>query len=325
MYKVSIIIPTYNSIKYLDDSINSVLNQSYKNIEVILVDDGSTDGTKENFHRFEAMGVKCIYQQNWGASSARNLGLEIAMGDYIQFLDADDVIHPNKIEKQLNSIINNNADMSFSLWGSFNTDIKKREDIFYVFNYNLIRTGQEVLKSFGEDNWFIPVHCWLTKKTLITKAGFWNPGITNNDDGEYFTRVLFWAQKVICENESLAYYRTSIKDSLSKFNNEKKVISALNSWRLIKSLISTCTDNRIITYPQKAFYLLFLEIVKSYPQLSKEFAHEFDKINKIYKFEHIRQFKIYSRIIALFGLYRGYKLYSILFKIRNLLKHKNNE
>lgn len=98
--KVSVIIPTYNSAKYVTEAIDSVLEQTYENIEVFVIDDGSTDTTKEVLQKY-GDAIHYLYKENGGASSARNYGIENATGKYIAFLDADDIWMPEKVEKQV--------------------------------------------------------------------------------------------------------------------------------------------------------------------------------------------------------------------------------
>lgn len=100
---VSIIIPTYNNANTICRAVDSCINQTYENIEIIVIDDGSTDNTKEVLSKYNSdERFKYIYQENQERSVARNHGLEIAKGEYIQFLDSDDEIYPTKIEKQVN-------------------------------------------------------------------------------------------------------------------------------------------------------------------------------------------------------------------------------
>src|SRR3989338_7627565 len=99
--KVSVIIPTYNSAKYLKEAITSVICQTYSNIEIIVIDDGSTDNMKEVVASFGDR-IHYRYQENCGAAAARNHGLKLTQGNYIAFLDADDVWKPEKIQKHVN-------------------------------------------------------------------------------------------------------------------------------------------------------------------------------------------------------------------------------
>lgn len=101
---VSVVIPTYNRAKYLKDAIASVLEQDYQHIELIVVDDGSTDNTKEIVHQFtenEHIKITYIYQSNQGAQAARNKGYELAKGEYLVFFDSDDLWKKEKLSKQI--------------------------------------------------------------------------------------------------------------------------------------------------------------------------------------------------------------------------------
>ena len=110
--KVSIIIPVYNMKDYLEEAIESVISQTYKNIEIILIDDGSNDGSEKICDDYANLDsrIKVIHQENKGLSAARNKGLEIMTGDYVAYLDPDDVYHPNMIEKLYNKIISEDVD-----------------------------------------------------------------------------------------------------------------------------------------------------------------------------------------------------------------------
>lgn len=124
MPQVSVIIPTYNYGHFIKEAIKSVLSQSYSDLEVIVVDDGSADGTRNIISSIKDSRISYIYQVNQGLASARNSGIEIASGEYIGFLDADDIWMPNKLELQLSRF-------------------KKRSDV------GLVYTGYEVIDDSG--------------------------------------------------------------------------------------------------------------------------------------------------------------------------------
>lgn len=104
MKKVSIIVPVYNKEKFLDKLLKSLLDQSYKNIEILLIDDGSKDNSLKICKSYKDERIKVIHKENGGVSSARNIGLEIAKGDYIAFVDADDYIEKDYIKKLVTNI-----------------------------------------------------------------------------------------------------------------------------------------------------------------------------------------------------------------------------
>ena len=121
---VSAIIPTYNSVNYISEAINSVLNQTYKNCEIIVVDDGSTDNTRktvENYIRKYPHKIKYFYQENKGPSAARNKGIKEARGNYIAFLDSDDLWLPDKLEKQI-SLFMKDVSLKLTYCGGYYED-----------------------------------------------------------------------------------------------------------------------------------------------------------------------------------------------------------
>ncbi|WP_460219708.1 glycosyltransferase [Psychroserpens sp. MEBiC05023] len=276
---VSIIIPSYNSKDYIAETINSALCQTYKPIEIIVVDDGSTDETCQLFAEFEANGIACYQIENAGASNARNFGLKKASGDYIQFLDADDILDKFKIAKQMELMIASKADVCYTPWIDFKKQIGDSQSQFKFshLNHNMKRSGIELMISFGQDNWFIPTVSWLVDKRLIDLAGIWDVEMLINNDGEYFSRVLFWAKLVVCCNTPLAYYRLT-PNSLSKLNSVPKIEAAFKSYQKIEKLLAPINNINLMSYPKRLYYKQYTFTKKKYPALAKRAAIHFDQI-----------------------------------------------
>ncbi len=142
MVKISVIVPVYNCEDYLDESIKSILNQSFKDIEVICVDDGSVDDSLKILKKFSMHDarLKVLPQENQGVSVARNNALKKVSGDYIYFFDADDYLVADALEKAYNNAINNNSDIVI-----FNYD-QYKEDSF------LNHLEQDIGKQFPKTN-----------------------------------------------------------------------------------------------------------------------------------------------------------------------------
>ena len=318
---VSIIIPSYNSKAFLQEAVTSALNQTYPFVEIIVIDDGSTDATTDLFPEFQKQGVSCYTIANGGASNARNKGLEKAKGEYIQFLDADDILAPTKIEKQLALLERQDADLCYTPWVNFEHDIcdAQAQFRFSYLNHSKERSGKELMISYGMDDWFILPIAWLVRKDLIIKAGYWNLEITNNDDGEYFSRILFWANKVVCCNEILAYYRLT-PDGLSILNSASKIDASYNSFLQIEALLLTCKDVRLLSYPKRLNYMQYKLTKKNYPQLAKRAAKNFDRIQAP---SFLSKKRYYWWFIHSFGLYYGTKIYTFLQPVwRLILRNK---
>lgn len=169
--KISVVIPTYNRAKQIKKSVNSVLKQTYDNLEVIIVDDGSTDNTKDVIKKMQLKDSRIkfySYKKNKGACYARNYGIKKSTGKYISFQDSDDVYINDKLEKQYNNMIKNNSDMDFCKIkihsGNFNTVIPNDDTI------NKIKNGN-YLDKLCEGN-YISTQAILVKKEVIEKYMF---------------------------------------------------------------------------------------------------------------------------------------------------------
>lgn len=278
--KVSVIIPVYNAELFIAETIGSVLAQTYTNIEIVVVDNGSTDNTALWFKENVNTKIKYYYTQNKGASAARNFGLTKATGEYIQFLDADDILHPDKIKLQIDAMQQSGALMSFSLWDNFAETLpKERPFKFKHIDYKSLKNGVSILTSFGMENWFIPVFSYLTHVDLIFKTGGWNETLTNNDDAEFFARVLYHCQQLVCVDKTLGYYRTMEKDSLSKGNTKSKIDSAYRSCLLIEEFFKLQGAKNILqSYPKRLHYYHYKWFKNDFPFESKRSAKRFDSI-----------------------------------------------
>lgn len=165
--KISIIIPSFNAAKYIEKSVLSAINQTYANTEIIIVDDASTDNT---IHIINQVGKSRnthlrIYtlQKNQGPSNARNVGIQNSLGEYIAFLDSDDIWYSDKLEKQYTKLIQNNSNLSFS-----DIDIIKKDNIVHTrkhyyryYNYNALLKRN-----------FIPLSTLLVKKELLDSVRY---------------------------------------------------------------------------------------------------------------------------------------------------------
>lgn len=242
---VSIVIPVFNRENVLRETLDSVSSQTYKNWECLIIDDGSDDNSlgimefySNNDNRF-IIHKRPSYKKK-GASSCRNIGLENAKGKFIQFLDSDDIISSNKIENQVKDFKSLNITNSIGIcaWGKFHTIENLQENLkIGLKSYKCFSEGYELMNSFGINNEFLPLHSYLIPKGTIQLAGMWNEELTNNDDGEYITRILLNSRKVFFSNKCLVYYRTNENFSLSNLNNDDKIISLINSWKIIEGSI----------------------------------------------------------------------------------------
>ena len=233
---VSILIPCYNSEQWIAKSLKSVLSQTWMSKEVIVVDDGSTDNSLSIAKQFEAGNVKVIIQENRGASAARNRALKEAQGDFIQYLDADDLLAPNKIECQINLLEQwGNDYLIAGKWGRFYNSIL--ETNFVEESVWNDMPPVEWLVCSWEGGGMMPLHSWLISRDIASQAGDWNENLSLNDDGEYFCRVLLASQGVKYCAGAKCYYRSGLPNSLSGLRSHQAVESLLLSLEICSNYL----------------------------------------------------------------------------------------
>lgn len=212
---VSIIIPAYNAGKYISETINSALTQTWPEKEIIIINNGSTDNTAEVLNSFDNNAVKIITQQNNGASGARNTGLKAAKGAYIQFLDADDLLSPEKIESQLHCLNNSHTEISICKNVQFTdgTDpyMQQPDANWYYRDHDDMVDFLKKLYAYDDTmpgyGGMVPVHSWLTPRAVIDNAGLWNESLSTDDDGEFFCRVVLASGGIKFSDDGVNYYR----------------------------------------------------------------------------------------------------------------------
>jgi glycosyltransferase involved in cell wall biosynthesis len=225
--RVSIIIPVFNAEEVVVETLTSAVNQTWPNMEIIVVDDGSADSSFEIARAFKSQKVKVYRKKNEGAAAARNYGLGRATGEYIQYLDADDLMSPNKIESQI-AILEKQPEgyICSCAWGKF--DESPEEAWFET---------QEVFGDFAPVDWLtcswegggmMQTACWLVPRYIAESAGQWNEKLSLHDDGEYFARILLASKGVKFCKDALVYYRRSVDGSLSRQRSRRAVESAFN-------------------------------------------------------------------------------------------------
>jgi glycosyltransferase involved in cell wall biosynthesis len=225
---VSILIPAYNAERWIGDTIRSALGQTWPRKEIIVVDDGSSDQTVSITQQFGAEGVTVVTQKNQGASAARNKAFELSHGDYIQWLDADDLLSPDKIAKQMEAAAAGDRRTLFSSgWGYFRYRPSKAKFVPTPLWCDLSPVEWVLRKWEGNDH--MQTATWLVSRELTELAGTWNISLLGDDDGEYFCRVLLASNGVRFVPESKVYYRAFRFDSLSYVGRFPEKIEA--HWR----------------------------------------------------------------------------------------------
>jgi len=214
MSRVSILIPCRNAVTTLGETLESALAQEAVEKEIIVVDDGSRDGSLQVAKSYESRGVKVIEGPRMNASAARNRALDASSGEYIQYLDADDLLGANKISQQITVLEKYPGCVATARWGRFHNS-----------GHDVVFANDDQLEDWSPAEWLV-FHCgqhqmmhpaaWLVPRGVAEQAGRWDERLTLNDDGEYFARVVAKSAGLKCVDSAESFYRTVKSHTLSK-------------------------------------------------------------------------------------------------------------
>jgi len=222
---VSIIISTYNSREWLAEAIDSALAQTYPNCEVVVVDNGSTDGTSSWLAETYDTKIRHSQKKHGGLGSGRNFGLNQAKGEYIQFLDADDLLSPDKVLLHVEYLeSHSDVDIVFSHCQLFLDG--RREELF-----DWERSGHYQAKDFFQEMFgegFLLIHMPLSRRTTLAKAGGFDENLGAGTDWDFWLRVARTGAKFsYFPGEATSYYRVrprSMSKSLSNMSDNLRVL-----------------------------------------------------------------------------------------------------
>ena len=250
---VSIIIPCYNQAKYLEETLYSILNQTYSNWECLIINDGSTDETEKIAQQFATKDhrFKYFHKENGGLSSARNFGLDKATGTYIQFLDSDDFIDTTKLEVSINEL--NKIE---------NTDKKVAISNSEFFNFD------SILYKWDEE-FSIPIHCGFFEAILFQNLRF-NEDLKAKEDWVMWVQLFQINVKAVFIDEPLALYRknpesmTATKVGLADFLNAYDYVQTILSVEDFDEFLKKIISRYYLKAKENAFKLSEIKQTKTY-------------------------------------------------------------
>lgn len=240
---VSILVPCHNAAPWLRAALESAFAQTWPHCEVILVDDGSADDSLSVARGFEARGLRIITQPNRGASAARNTAGRAARGDYLQFLDADDLLAPDKIARQIARAGREPAGTVFTgRWGRFTDDptqawFKDDNPLFADL------APADYLRRYGSHDCMMHPAAWLLPRAVAGAAGPWDERLSLNDDGEYFARAVAAAGRIAHCADAVSFYRSGLPGSLSAQRRRRQLESAHLALTLITDRMLALEDS----------------------------------------------------------------------------------
>lgn len=316
---ISIIIPIYNSEKYLKKGIDSILNQTYKNIELLLIDDGSKDNSKEICKNYEKNDnrIKYFYKKNSGVSDTRNYGLKKATGEYIMFIDSDDYIDKNYIECMYKSLKNYKVNISISGFELDDFKYKKIKSINY--GKTKLYNQEEIFIDYINNRIFSSSCKMLIKKSIIN-----NLFETNLKYGEDFLFSYYLTKNnnfVYVNNTGYHYYQNnnSATHEIDKKNIKKYIEDNEYVFYKIDEINKKYSDiikSKLVTKYNNAF----IKAIKSNSlEIQKEIIKKLKDTNFSLKFISYENFINKFRIFLL--KMHFFKLYIFINKIIYKFKH----
>ncbi|MEM9137653.1 MAG: glycosyltransferase [Cyanobacteria bacterium P01_F01_bin.42] len=281
---VSIIIPVYNAEKWVAETIRSARDQTWSHTEILIIDDGSRDDSLAIARRFESRQIKVIAQPNQGASAARNAALAIAQGEFIQYLDADDLLAPNKIADQVD-LLESSPPGKLSVCSTIHFQDGSDPDQGHYYDGLPFYEDSDDALSWLVNLWsargMVQPAAWLMPREIADRVGGWNSELSLDDDGEYFARVILDSAGIRRSPTALTYYRKfSQGSSLSRSNSERGMWSGLKSLNLKTKLVLSQTQE---LRARKAIAALYMDwAMTAYPlcpQVTKLALAEIDKLS----------------------------------------------
>jgi glycosyltransferase involved in cell wall biosynthesis len=273
---VSIIIPCYNAEEFVSQAIAGALNQTFTNIELIIINDGSTDNSENEILSFRDSRIRYFKQSNKGQAAVLNFGISEAKGNYIKFFDADDVMHPEHVEKMVKRLEGNDHSIAFCEWGAFeNAD-------FSSAKFSPLSNWKDMLPL----DWLkieLKQYCdmlagwrWLIPRILVEKAGGWDERLTLNNDFEFSIRLLLKADKMLFAEGAKMYYRWATPHAVSRKKTEKAFRDALLSTYLgCACLLDSENSEEIKTICRQRYEMWLTRIPEEYAELRMSFRSAF--------------------------------------------------
>jgi glycosyltransferase involved in cell wall biosynthesis len=240
---VSVIIPLYNCEQYIEACVNAVIRQTYTNLQIIVINDGSADNSLGIVSRIKDERLQIVSnEKNLGNSKTMNRGLMYAKGAYIKYTDADDIMNPTHIEGQLALIAGKNDEVASCKWARFTNNIEEAIMVPELV-WQSMDTISWIKTALAQESDMTPGWLWLLPRAVVDAAGPWNETLSINNDYEYSTRILMASKRVNFSERSVLYYRNT-PNSVTKQQGYKVYNALYNANKLAVGNLLKKEDSR---------------------------------------------------------------------------------
>jgi glycosyltransferase involved in cell wall biosynthesis len=229
---VSILIPCFNAAPFVRAALDSALSQTWPSKEVIVVDDGSTDGCRDLLDSYRRHGVVIIHESCGSASAARNRAFRESRGEFVKFFDADDLLDPRTIELQMQRVGDSDDAVATCEWGRFYNDDLSTFKLNPQSVWRDMEATDWLVESWLDARPMMQPGLFLIPRPLLERSGLWDETLSLIDDFEFLARVLCHSSEVRFAPGARLYYRSGIKGSLSGLKTPKAAASAFHSLTL---------------------------------------------------------------------------------------------
>jgi len=271
MALISVIIPAYNAEAWIGDSLGSLLEQTHRDWEAIVVDDGSKDATAEIARKFADPRIKVIQQENAGQSAAANVGVNQAQGEYIKFLDADDGLNSTHLAAQVNALAGTTSHLADCRWCYFVNDVTSTSVRDESTNRDVDDPLAWLVESLSQNEGLMAGWKWLIPRAIIEKAGGWNESLSLNNDFEFSIRLLLHSDGTRFAKDAVYAYRKTLTPTLSGSRGRKAMDSAFLTTKLgCDLLLQRENSDRIRRICADRYQMWLYQFFPEYPDLATQ-------------------------------------------------------
>ncbi len=312
---VSVIIPCFNAERWLKEAIDSCLQQTYTNIEILVIDDGSSDNSLEIIKTY---GNKVIWKSlpHQGGNHVRNYGFRLSKGEYIQYLDADDYLLPEKIARQVNFLEKTGADV---VYGDWRYKHHYSDGTSFLAPIQIAKTQTDILESLLA-NWWTAVASLLYRRSAVENSSGWDENLLAAQDRDFFLSVVMNGAKVVYQPGCYAVYRRYGNVTVSTYSKSR--------WIECQNLVLQKAQNRL-AQSKKLTLKYRYALALSYFELARESLKVDYSIYPLFlektlilspDFKHKSKHITYNLIQNILGFRHTERIFLLLSSIKKLIK-----
>lgn len=308
---VSVVIPCYDAEKWISEAVDSCLDQTYRPIEIIVIDDGSTDKSKIILQKYGAK-IKLVCGSNQGGNYARNLGFSLSRGDYIQFLDADDYLLPEKIAHQVHFLQETKADV---VYGDWQHQYHEPDDRVWQDDIHISGSQDDVLTSLLR-NWWVSPAALLFRREAVLASGGWDESLQAGQDRDFFIQVALTGANIRYQPGCYSIYRRYGATTVSTGNRARWL---QNHERLLDKVQGQLSERNQLTEARKqALALSYFSLARNYYGSSERAKQRelYAQVLTLDPWFTPQESRLYTTTYRLFGFDAAERLANLLRKQR---------